>query len=108
MDFVSDMLDNLILDGSVEVSGLDMETGSFVYNFTPKLQENNPELFESVMSIFYSIVLQLWERGYVDIDLEDEDPMITLTDKGDNLEDLDSLDRMQREVLKSIVKHFNE
>jgi hypothetical protein len=108
MDFVSDMLDKLILDGSVEVAGLDIETSSFVYNFTPKLQENNPELFDSVMSIFYSIVLQLWERGYVDIDLEEEDPMITLTDKGNNLEDLDDLDKMQKEVLKSIVKHFNE
>lgn len=108
MDFVSEMLDQLILDGSVEVSGLDMETGGFVYNFTPKLQENNPELFQSVMSIFYSIVLQLWERGYVDIDIDEEDPMITLTDKGESLEGIDSLDRMQREVLKSIVKHFNE
>lgn len=108
MDFVSEMLEKLILDGSVEVAGVDMETGSFVYNFTPQLKDNNPEIFDSVMSIFYSIVLQLWERGYLDIDLEDEDPLIMLTDKGENLEDLDNLDKMQKEVLKSIVKHFNE
>lgn len=108
MDFVSEMLEKLILDGSVEVAGVDIESGSFVYNFTPQLQENNPEIFDSVMSIFYSIVLQLWERGYLDIDLEEEDPLIMLTDKGENLEDLDNLDKMQKEVLKSIVKHFNE
>lgn len=108
MDFVGDMLDKLILDGSVEVAGLDIESGNFVYNFTPKLQENNPELFQSVMSVFYSIVLQLWERGYVDIDLEDEDPMVTLTPKGESLEDIEQLDKMQKEVLQSIVKHFNE
>lgn len=108
MDFVGDMLDKLILDGSVEVAGIDIESGNFVYNFTPQLKENNPELFDSVMSVFYSIVMQLWERGYVDVDLEDEDPMVTLTAKGESLEAVEDLDKMQREVLNSIIKHFNE
>lgn len=108
MSFENDMLEKLILDGSVEVAGIDIETGSFLYSFTKDLENTHPEMFRSVMESFYNGVMILWEKGYVDIDMNEDDPMVTLTDKAENMEDVENLSPMELTILESIVNEFNK
>jgi len=108
MSFENDMLEKLILEGSVEVAGIDIETGAFLYNFTKNLEETNPEMFKSVMDSFYSGVMILWEKGFVDIDMNDDDPLVTLTDKADDVASRDELTPLELSILESIIVQFNK
>jgi hypothetical protein len=108
MSFENDMLEKMILDGSVEVAGIDMETGKFLYNFTKDLESTHPEMFKSIMESFYHGVMLLWQKGYVEIDMNEDDPLVTLTEKADNMEDVDSLSPLELTILESIITEFNK
>lgn len=45
MDIIPNSIERLILDGSAEVAGIDLETGEILYGFTTKMQELDPELY---------------------------------------------------------------
>ena len=77
----NEMIEKLILDGGLEVAGIDSENGSFLYSFTPKIKELMPELYNDHLNRVNAEILSLWERSYVDIDFLAKDPVITLTDK---------------------------
>ena len=76
-----EMIERLILDGALEVAGVDSEDGSLLYSFTPKIKEIMPELYEDHLNSVNSEILSLWERGYVDMDFLAEEPIVTLTNK---------------------------
>ena len=77
----NEMIEKLILEGGLEVAGIDSENGSFLYSFTPKIKELMPELYNDHLNRVNAEILSLWERGYVDIDFLAKDPVVTLTDK---------------------------
>jgi hypothetical protein len=77
-----EIMDFLILNGGLEIVGVDSENGSFLYSFTSKIKELMPELYEEHMRTVNSEILSLWERGYVNIDLLSEDPIVTISKKG--------------------------
>ena len=77
-----EIMDFLILNGGLEIVGVDSENGLFLYSFTPKIKELMPELYEEHMRTVNSEILSLWERGYVNIDLLSEDPIVTISKKG--------------------------
>lgn len=108
MSFENDMLEKLILDGSVEVAGIDIETGNFLYNFTKDLENTHPEMFKSIMESFYAGVMSLWEKGYVDIDMNDDDPLVTLTEKAENMDGTEDLHPLELSILESIITEFNK
>ena len=47
-----DIIANLILTGALEVAGMDIETGEPLYNFTSKLQDDNPDLHNEMSTYF--------------------------------------------------------
>jgi len=75
------IIEKLILEGGLEVAGIDSEDGSLLYAFTPKIKELMPELYEDHINSVNSEILSLWERAYVDIDFLAKEPVVTLTDK---------------------------
>ena len=77
----NEMIEKLILEGGLEVAGVDSENGSFLYSFTPKIKELMPELYNDHLNRVNSEILSLWERAYVDIDFLAKEPVVTLTDK---------------------------
>ncbi len=77
----NEMIERLILEGGLEVAGIDSEDGSLLYSFTPKIKELMPELYNDHLNRVNAEILSLWERSYVDIDFLAKDPVITLTDK---------------------------
>ena len=87
----SEMINKLILDGGLEVAAMDNDTGELLYSFTPKIKEIMPELYEDHISSVNTEVMGLWEKGYINIDLFQKDPVITLSEKALNKEEIEKL-----------------
>jgi hypothetical protein len=73
-------MEELILNGVVELAGIDSETGEFLYNFTPKLKELMPELWNERLDFIYEEVMFFWENGFMEVEgMETMNPTIFLT-----------------------------
>jgi len=96
-----DSIDYLLLNGGLEVVGLDSDSGEFLYAFTPKIKDLMPELYKEHISDVNKNVLKLWEMGYLEIDFMQEDPVITIGAKA-----LDSLEMSK--LSKDDQWHLNE
>ncbi len=103
-----EFMEHLILSGALEVAAIDMDNNEPLYKFTDKLKDIAPELHKDMFTYFYTDVMTLWEHGFVDVDLSSDDPVVTLTDKALNLEDVSTLDKQQKSTLKEIIRILNE
>lgn len=107
----NEIIEKLILEGGLEVAGIDSEDGSLLYSFTPKIKELMPELYHDHMNLVNAEILSLWERGYVDIDFLAKEPIVTLAPKSfDNAEvlKLNKREKWSIEELKRLSdKHPN-
>ena len=107
----NEIIERLILEGAMEVAGVDAENGELLYSFTPKIQQVMPELYHDHMNSVNAEILSLWERGYVDIDFLAKDPVVTLGPKSfDNTEvlKLNKREKWSIEELKRLSgKHPN-
>jgi len=107
----NEIIEKLILDGGLEVAGIDSEDGSLLYSFTPKIKELMPELYHDHMNSVNAEILSLWERGYVDIDFLSKDPVVTLASKSFNDIEMSKLNKREKwsiEELKRLSgKHPN-
>jgi hypothetical protein len=98
------IIDNLILDGGLEVSAMDEDTGELLYSFTPKIQELMPDLYKEHIQNVNSEVMNLWEKGFLNLDLFEKDPIITITPKALNKEDIESLSKQERWSLFEVIR----
>jgi hypothetical protein len=106
-DSVSEIIDYLILEGGIEVAGVDPNTQEMLYAFTPKLKEIMPELYHDHLNFVNDELMVLWEKGYVDIDFLKDDPLISISDKSYNPEEVKKLSKQERwslQELKRVVK----
>jgi hypothetical protein len=77
-----ELIKNLILEGALEVAGVDSENGELLYTITPKMQETMPDMYEDHLTQVNKDILNLWEKGYLNINFLDNDPMVTISEKG--------------------------
>ena len=77
-----ELIKNLILEGALEVAGVDSESGEFLYSVTPKMQEVMPDMYQDHITQVNRDILNLWEKGYVSIDFLLPDPIVTISEKG--------------------------
>ena len=104
----NEIIEKLILDGGLEVVGVDSEDGSLLYSFTPKIKELMPELYHDHLNSVNAEILFLWERGYVDIDFLSKDPVVTLTEKSFDKSEMARLNKNEIwaiEELKRLSRH---
>jgi hypothetical protein len=99
-----DAIDYLLLNGGLEVVGLDSDNGEFLYAFTPKIKELMPELYEEHIGDVNKNVLKLWEMGYLEIDFMQQDPVITLGAKSFDLGELSKLSKDDQWHLNEIKR----
>lgn len=99
-----DIVESLILNGGLEVAGIDIETGEAVYNFTNKLEQINPELNKVAKNYFHLEMMNLWEKGFLDIDLESDNPVVSITDKALEEDQVNLLDKSERHSLKEVIR----
>lgn len=98
------IINGLILDGALEVSATDEETGELLYSFTSKIKEVMPDLYEEHVNAVNSEVMKLWEKGFVNLDLLIKDPVITLTPKALDAKEVETLSRQERWSLLEIIR----
>lgn len=104
---ISEIIDHLILEGGIEIAGVDPESGEMLYAFTPKVKEIMPELYHDHLNFVNDELMVLWEKGYVDIDFLKDDPLIYISDKSydpDEVKKLSKQERWSLQELKRVVK----
>jgi hypothetical protein len=99
-----DAIDYLLLNGGLEVVGLDSDNGEFLYAFTPKIKKLMPELYEEHIGDVNKNVLKLWEMGYLEIDFMQQDPVITLGVKSFDLGEVSKLSKDDQWHLNEIKR----
>ncbi len=97
-------IDSLILNGVIQPAGIDSETGEMLYSFTDKLQTLYPELHRETLNLVNSGVMRLWEKGFVDVDLLQESPVVRLNQKSFDKESINTLSSEDLYNLKEIIR----
>ena len=100
-------IEYLLLKGGLQVAGIDSKTGEFLYAFTPKIKEIMPELYDEHMNHVNNEIMGLWQKGFVDIDLMSDNPIVTLTTKAFDPNEIAALspsDQWSIEEIKRLLK----
>ena len=104
-DIENAVIDKLILEGALEIGGIDVENGEILYNFTNKLKEIMPELYNEHLNFVNSEIMWLWERGFVSIDdFTQDNPRVMVTDKALNSEEILKLPKDRQRSLEEIKR----
>lgn len=96
-----EFFDKLILEGAMEFAGVD-EDGEMLFNFTSKLPEVSPEMHERVVGNIYNEVSHLWSLGFVEMNILEDNPTITITRKALDPEALAELPPYYRQLIDMI------
>lgn len=100
----NDQIEKMILEGALEVAGVDEETGEFLYTFTEKMKDINPELYHAQRTHFSKEMMYLWQNGFIEMDVTLNDPVVRLTYKALDKKEVDSLDENIRTTLLEVVR----
>jgi hypothetical protein len=101
------VMDYLIMNGALEIVGIDSETNQFLYCFTPKLKEVMPELYSEHLNYVNAGLMALWEKGFVNIDFFAKDPTVNITKKAfipTAIKTLTKEERWSLEEVKRLLK----
>ena len=64
MDLKTDaMIEHLLLQNALEISGIDSETGEMLYSITDKLKEVNPKLYDQLKKQYEKHMFELIDMG---------------------------------------------
>lgn len=99
-----DIIQDLILQGALEFAGIDIDTGEVLYNFTDKLKDVHPQLHSEQSKYFAAETMALWENGFISMDVTDENPLVRLTPKAFNVEEVSKLNKDHQYTLKEIIR----
>ena len=99
-----ELIKNLILQGALEVAGVDSENGEFLYAITSKMKEIMPDLYEDHLRVVNRDLLNLWEKGYVNIDLFLPDPIVTISEKGLDKNEISKLTKPEIWALEEVKR----
>ena len=104
MDEEDSIIDELILQGALEIAGIDIDTGEPLYNFTNKMKDINPELHNEHSKYFTQETLALWEHGFISMDVTMSNPIVTLTPKSFDKNEIEKLNKQHQYTLKEIIR----
>jgi len=98
------LIDDLILAGGLEISGIDERNGEFLYTMTNKMKDLMPELYEEHLTHINEEIMKLWERGFVNFDMTSDDPIVTLTQKAYDVNEISKLTKEEVWSLEEIKR----
>jgi hypothetical protein len=104
----SDIFDRLVLSGAIEVIGVVPNNGEFLYNITPKMKDIFPEMYNEHLNKLDQDIKSLWQQGFLDINIFEDNPMVYLTQKSFNEEEIVLLNDEEILTLLEIKRIFNE
>jgi hypothetical protein len=108
MNFEDEEIQRLIDYGALEFAGVDTETGESLYRPTSILKNIDPALSKEMSSYFSETTMKLWERGFIDMDVTIEDPLVKLAEKAFDVDAVNSLSKDERVVIKEIIRVLSE
>lgn len=100
----------LLAEGGIKFIGYDEITNEKMYVFTPKIKELMPELYQEHLNMVNIEVMNLWEKGFLDLDLFAKDPIVSLTDNAflpKELIKLSSEELWSLEEIKRVLSYRN-
>ena len=101
MDPIDETIEALMLTGAIEIAGIDQKTGQPLYKFNQSIQKIMPELYKEHLNEINRDIMGLWEKGFLNVDLLEEDPNVMLTDKAfDDVE----IEKISREEQISLIE----
>ena len=99
-----ELINNLILQGALEVAGVDSENGELLYAITPKMKEVMPDIYEDHIKTVNRDLLNLWEKGYENIDFFLPDPVVTISEKGLDKSEISKLNKPEIWALEEVKR----
>jgi hypothetical protein len=104
----NERIENLILNGALEVAGMDLDTGEPLYTFTDKLASVDKQLYDASNNYFYKEITNLWEKGFLNINFFEDSPTVSLTEKAFNDLEVEKIEDDLKSSLKEIKRITGE
>jgi hypothetical protein len=101
-------LEELILMGVVEASGIDAETGDMLYAFSESMLNEYPEINKRWQEAFHKELMFYWENGLIDMNVTSANPTIRITPKGVSEEGLSCLSINQKKMFIAFRELFKK
>lgn len=101
-------IDNLLREGAIEFAGYSVENNEPLYLIKPKMNEFSPELYLELQQQFQNLIFSLWEKGFINVDWLQDDPIVHLTNAGmddEKIRALSSLEKLLISDLKRLTKN---
>jgi hypothetical protein len=101
-------IENLRHTGAIEFAGFSDENNEPLYIITPKINEISPELNLELKQQFQQLILSLWEKGFINVDWLEDDPIVQLAEASmddEKLRSLPSLEKLLISDLKRLTKN---
>ena len=99
-------IDFLILNGGIEVVGINENTGDFLYRFTEKLAEIAPHIYQGMLDEFEKDIMFFWVEGFLAMDPTSDNPIVSLTEKAFDEDAIVRLTYDQQLVLNELKRVF--
>jgi hypothetical protein len=103
-----EIIDGLIEKGALEFVGIDAESGEALYRPTEILKSIDPKLNKEMSAYFSQTTMKLWEKGFIDMDITIEDPLVKLAEKSFDEKSLKSLNKEERIIIQEIIRVLSE
>ena len=104
----SEVLDDLVQQGALEIVGIDSKTGDFLYTFTEKLADINPNFYNAMLDDFHSSIMRLWEYGFFSMDVTEKNPVVKVTEKIFDETALGQLSDNDRTILDDVLNKMSQ
>jgi hypothetical protein len=104
MDEEDLLIEALILSGALEIAGIDKTSGQPLYSMTKKMKEVMPELYEEHLSSTNKYIMNLWEKGFVDMNLLEKDPVVIPNTKAYDVYEISKLNAEEVWTLDEIKR----
>jgi hypothetical protein len=101
-----DMIDALILNGALEISAMDSESGQMVYAVTDKMAEVAPEIYKEISDQTHRDVMSLWSKGLLVVDIMSNSPDISLTELALDRANWIDLSDSEYSVMNTVMRMF--
>lgn len=103
-DREKEIIEHLVVSGALQMAGVDTETGEILYQFTDKLKDVMPDLYDEHLNYVNSELMRLWEMGFVNMDLMSDNPIVTLSQKAFNDEEINNLSQQDKWAILEIKR----
>lgn len=90
MENIDKTIEDLLLKGAISIVGID-NSGEFLYSMNAEIKNVMPELYNQHLQDVNSEIMNLWSKGFLSINLMEEDPMVQLTAKALDKQSLSTL-----------------